>query len=164
MISLNLKAAMEGFFDREKVLKAAGKARTKVLNESGRIVRKRALASIKYADLPSLPGRPPHAHRSRSRTRTSRSTGKTRTRSVSFLKEFLWYKYDFSSQSAVVGPERLSSTVDPNSLPALERGGTSTILDHGKRRKVNIAARPFMWPALAAERPLLERLWKDSVR
>lgn len=164
MIDLRLKAAHEGFFDRDKVLKAVGKARTKIFNEFGRQVRATALASIVYSDFPSRPGRPPHAHKSRKITRTSRSTGKKRTRTVSFLKEFLYYKYDFTSESVVIGPERLATTVDPNALPALEYGGSAIIISDGKKKRVTIAARPFMRPAFEIERPGLSQLWKDSVR
>lgn len=154
----------EGFFDREAVLKAVGRARVKVLGEYGRRVRRRAQKSLQYADGPAAPGEAPHAHRSRTRKRTSKRTGKVRVRSVSFLREFLFYKYDPASQSVVIGPERLDSTVDPRALPALERGGPSSILDHGKRKAITVAARPFMAPAAAAERPGLSSLWKDSVR
>lgn len=152
------------FFDSAAVIKAAGKAGAKALGEYGRRVRKRALASLEYAKGPSRPGDPPHAHRSRARTRVSKKTGKARTRSVSFLREFLFYQYDPSTRSVVIGPERLNSTVDPAALPALEYGGPSAIEDRGKKRRVSVRARPFMGPADAAERPGLAALWKDSVR
>lgn len=152
------------FFDSAAVLKAAGRASAKALGEYGRRVRKRAQASLKYADGPSAPGEPPHAHRSRKRTRVSRKTGKARVRSVSFLREFLFYQYDPASGSVVVGPERLNSTVDPGALPALEYGGTAAVLDRGRRVTTRVAARPFMRPADAAERPGLAALWRDSVR
>lgn len=165
MAKTKIKAKfVDGFFDRAAVMNAVGAAKVRIFNDYGRAVRAGAQRSLKYADGPSAAGQPPHAHKSRTRTRTSKSTGKTRTRSVSFLREFLFYKYDKSTESVVIGPERLDSTVDPRSLPALEYGGPSTILDHGKRKNVTIAAHPFMHPAAAAEAPGLPERWRNSVR
>lgn len=163
-MSVTVKAAVGNFFDKKKVLIAVGKARAKALGEAGRAVRKAALRSLTYAVGPSSPGQPPHAHKSRQKTRTSKSTGRTRTRSVSFLREFLFYSFDDSSQSVVIGPARLNSTVDSKALPALEYGGTSTIVDHGKRVVVAIRERPFMRPALKAEQPNFAGMWRNSVR
>jgi hypothetical protein len=152
------------FFDQARVIKAAGRARARVLAEYGRKVRRRAQASLHYIPGPSAPGRPPHAHKTRKIRKTSRSTGKVRVRSVSFLREFLFYQYDPATNSVVIGPERLNSTVDPAALPALEYGGTSTITSGGRRKPASIAARPFMGPADAAERPGLSALWRDSIK
>ncbi len=154
----------EGFFDREAVMKAVGRAKVKIFNDYGRKVRARAQKSLVYSDGPSAAGQPPHAHRSRIRKRVSKSTGKVRTRSVSFLREFLFYKYDSQSGSVVIGPERLNTTVDPSALPALEFGGSSTIKTHGKKKRVSIAPRPFMHPAAKEEQPGLPVMWRDSVR
>jgi len=153
-----------GFFDTKEVINALDRASIKILNEFGRNVRKAALASIPYADKASSPGSPPHTHRSRSLKRTSKKTGKVRIRSVSLLRELLYYKYDVNTKSVVIGPERAYSTIDPDSLPALEFGGTARISDHGKLRTAKIAARPFMGPALELERPGLAPMWENSIR
>lgn len=165
------------FFDRKAVIEAVGRAAAKVIGEYGRRVRKRAQASLQYAEGPSAPGSPPHAHRSRQIARRSRKTGQVKLskrtgkalkRSVSFLREFLFYQYDPSTKSVVVGPERLATTIDPAALPALEYGGSARIRSGSPNepviRTANIPARPFMRPADAAERPGLMNLWKDSVR
>ncbi len=157
MVSLKLKGGKAGFFDSKEVLAALGRAKAKVFARVGAKVRAAAQKSLVYADGPSAPGKPPHAHKSRTRTRTSKKTGKTRTRSVSFLREFLYFSYDKTTSSVVVGPVKLQSTVDPKALPALEYGGAAVIMDKGKRVSVNIKARPFMGPAF-------EGMWKDSVR
>lgn len=165
MINLKVDAFKAGFFDRDVVLKALGRARAKILKEQGRLVRKRAQASLKYKDGVSAPGRPPHAHKSGVRKRRSRSTGKARVRRVSYLREFLYFAYDATTQSTVVGPARLDGTVDPAALPALEYGGTSRVVGFdGRRRRARIAARPFMGPALAAEAPQFPAMWRDSIR
>lgn len=154
------------FFDRDAVLKAVGKANVKILNEAGRKIRATAQKSLVYAEGPSSPGSPPHAHKSRKKTRTSKKTGKTRTRSVSFLREFLYYKYDFATRSVVVGPEKLNSTVDSSALHALEEGGTSRVPagPGGKTRSVTIRPRPFMRPAMNSNLPDFRNMWKNSVR
>lgn len=161
MIGVSYK---EGFFDREAVIKAVGRATSAIFNEFGRLVRKTAQKSLVYGDKPAPPGSPPTAHKSRTRTRVSKSTGKVRKRVVSFLREFITYKYDKTTKSVVIGPERLGSTVDPAALRALEYSGTSTIRANGKRKRVTIRARPFMRPAAAAELPTLPPMWRDSVR
>jgi hypothetical protein len=164
MIGMRFKAAKEGFFDRAKVMKALGKAKLDIFKEFGRLVRKRAQASLKYAKDISAPGSPPHAHRTGRRTKISKKTGKPRTYNVSPLREFLFFAYDTSSQSVVIGPARLGGTVDPNALPALERGGSSTAKGRKGLRSISVRARPFMGPAAAAEIPGLPRMWRDSVR
>ncbi len=164
MFALDFKAAKEGFFDRQLVLDAVDKPTREILNEFGRLVRKDAQKSLVYDDGPSPAGQPPHAHRSRTRTRISKKTGKERTRSVSFLREFLFYSFDKERRSVVIGPVKLSSTVDSGALPALEYGGKSTIVDHGKEKRVSIAARPFMRPAFQAELPGLPAMWKNSIK
>jgi hypothetical protein len=161
---VNARFNFSGFFDREAVVRAVGRAKTKILNETGRLIRKRAQASIKYEDGPSRPGEPPHGHKSGQRKTVSKSTGRVRHRAVSFLREFLFYKFDPATESVVVGPEKLGSTIDSRALPALEYGGSATISDRGKRKTVRIKERPFMGPALKAELPGFLNMWKDSVK
>jgi hypothetical protein len=160
----DIKTAQAGFFDRRKVLIAAGKARVRALGTIGRLVRKQAQASLVYSDDVSPPGKPPHAHKSRKITKISKKTGKPRTRSVSFLREYLYYSYDHSSESVVIGPAKLNRVVSSTAPEALEHGGASTIINRGKRQTVQVKAHPFMAPALEAERPGFAHLWKDSIR
>ena len=161
LLTLKLK---EGFFDRKAVMDALGPVKHKIFMAYGLGVKRQAQKSLVYADGPSAAGSPPHAHKSRNRTRVSKKTGKSRTRAVSFLREFLYSAWDKETQSVVAGPSRFDTTVDPAALPALEYGGSSTIVDRGKRRTAKIAARPFMGPASEAEKPAMLASWKDSVR
>lgn len=163
MIGAKLRKRSD-FFDSKAVLRAIGRARAKALNDFGRLVRKAAQASLKYAPGPAPAGSPPHAHKSRKITKKSKSKGTVRTRSVSFLREFLYYKFDKSTKSVVTGPERLNSTVDPDALPALEYGGPSTAKRDGKIVDIQVRPHPFMGPAFEATKPELPRLWKDSVK
>jgi len=164
MIGLNFKAAKAGFFDREAVINAVDKATYRIFSTFGRMVRKRAQKSLAYGDEVSAPGSPPTARKTNVVTRKSRSTGKTRRRAVSFLREFLFYTLDKSTKSVVIGPARLNNTDSPESLAALEYGGTSPVYGRGKVKRVTIRARPFMRPAAAAELPTLPPMWRDSVR
>lgn len=79
------------------------------------------------------------------------------------LKKFLFFAYDLSRKSVVVGPERLSG-VTPGTPQRLEEGGRTRI-DFGpnKGRSFNIAPRPYMHPALREELPKLEPLWRDRL-
>ena len=161
MITMNFS----GFFDRDAVMKAVGKANRQILNQMGRKVRSTAQKSLIYSDKPSRPGQPPHAHKSRIRTRVSRKTGKVRKRSVSFLREFLFYAYEFDKQDVVVGPAKLNSTIDSRALLALEEGGTSRVpAEGGKTRTVTIRKRPYMKPALMTTLPDFPKMWANSVR
>lgn len=164
MSLVSIAAAKANFFDRKAIVRAVGKARSRILNEEGRMVRKEAQKSLVYRQKAAPAGSPPSAHRTRSVTRKSRSSGRIRRRSVSLLREFLFYSFDPSSQSVVIGPVRLGNTVDPGSLEALEYGGRSSILDHGKKTSVRISAHPFMRPALKRVTPQFLSLWRDSVR
>jgi hypothetical protein len=189
-ITAKLKpAGKKGFFDTTEVIKAIGRAKVKIFNEYGRLVRKRALASMPYSDKPSPSGTPPHAHRSRKRKRVSKSTGKTRVRAVSFLREFLYYKYDTVTGTVVVGPEKLNNVAGKDVPHVLEYGGSAKtegkeffvtraagrdvkgrFVSRGKEKIVipagtyRIAPRPFMHPAAAEEAKALPSMWRDSVR
>jgi hypothetical protein len=164
MLTLKFKAAQSGFFDREAVTDRLDAATRKNFNEFGRLVRARAQRSILIREGSASPGQPPHGHKSGFRERRSRSTGRVRTRRVSLLREFIFYSFDQQSKSVVVGPVRLNGTISSESLPALEYGGPSTAKIKGKRRRIRVAAHPFMRPAAAAELPQLPAMWRDSVR
>ena len=164
MISLDFKTLKGGFFDRKVVLDALDKATYKIFSEFGRKVRATAQKSLKYRKQSSPPGSPPHAHKSRTAEKVDRKTGKVSKRSVSFLREYLYYAFDKTTRSVVIGPSRLNRTIDSGSLQALEYGGTATVKSRGKRSRKAVAARPFMRPAAAAELPNLPPMWRDSVR
>lgn len=168
LLNLGVNAAKRGFLDREAILKAVGRARARVLNEQGRLVRKIAQGSLRYKAESAPPGQPPSAHRSGLRTRTSRSTGRKRTRSVSFLREFLFYAYDPASRSVVVGPAKLGGvrgTGTGATVPHVQEfGGTSTILDHGEKKRVRVNPHPFMGPALDKARPSFAAMWRDRAK
>jgi len=51
---------------------------------------------------------------------------------------------------------------------ALEYGGTSTVVEglrrRRRKRRIRIAARPYMGPAFEQEKPKLPAMWRDSVK
>ncbi len=141
----------EMFFDRPKVQNAMDRATRKVLSKFGAFVRRRAKSSIRRRKRISRPGEPPSSH-----------TG--------LLRSGIYFGYDAGRQSVVIGPTPLRDKT--GSVPEiLEHGGemqTSLafkIRNREKaRRRVRIAARPFMRPAYEAELPGLPAMWRDSVK
>ncbi len=143
MIDLRIK---QMFFDRPKVKRAVDAARRRVLSKAGAFIRQTARTSIRKRKGTSKPGAPPHSH-------------------VGLLRRFILFGYDKQSDSVVIGPVGFRASSAPR---VLERGGTTTVARRrrGKRteRRVRIAARPYMQPALEKERPKLPELWRNSVR
>lgn len=144
MIDMRIKGL---FFDRQKITRAVDKAKRAVLSKAGAFIRTVARTSIRKRKGSAPPGSPPHSH-------------------VGLLRKFILFGYDRTSDSVVVGPAKLNK---PNEAPrVLEHGGTTTAtrFARGKRRsrRVRIAARPFMGPALEKERSKLPKLWAGSVR
>ncbi|NUQ49920.1 MAG: hypothetical protein HUU27_08385 [Phycisphaerae bacterium] len=144
MIDMRIKLL---FFDRQTVVRAVDKAKRVALSKAGAFIRTRAKHSIRTRKGSAPPGKPPHSH-----------TG--------LLKRFIFFGYDPGTESVVVGPARINRTTDaPHTL---EFGGTTAIESGRKgkfrKRKVRIAPRPFMGPALEKERPNLPKTWANSVR
>jgi len=143
MIDMRIKQL---FFDRPAVARAVDRAKRMVLSRAGAFIRRRARTSIRKRRRASRPGQPPSSH-----------TG--------LLRNLILFGYDRASDSVVVGPVGLRSSRAPQ---VLEQGGTTTVLRRRRGRlvaeRVRIAARPYMGPALAAERDKLPRVWRDSVR
>jgi len=136
------------FFDRRKVQRKTDSTTRRVLSKFGAFVRRAARSSIRTRQRVSAPGEPPSSH-----------TG--------LLKRFIFFGYDRVRQSVVIGPQRLNQKVG-DAPQALEHGGVSTVVEgsRGKRKKrrVKMAARPFMGPAFEREKPKLPAMWRDSVK
>ncbi len=143
MLDLRIK---QMFFDRPKVRRAVDAARRRVLSKAGAFIRQTARTSIRKRRGTSKPGQPPHSH-------------------VGLLRRFILFGYDRQSESVVIGPVGIRGSTAPR---VLEQGGTTTVTRRrrGKRteRRVRVAARPYMNPALEKERPKLPELWRNSVK
>jgi hypothetical protein len=149
MIGLKLDEAKGTFFDAPKVIRSVDAATRRVLSKFGAYVRTAARSSIRKRKATSVPGSPPSSH-----------TG--------LLRQFIFFGYDAANRSVVIGPTRLNST-SGTAPETLEYGGSAKIVrrQRGGKRVVstaNIAARPFMHPALNKELPKLPPMWANSVK
>jgi hypothetical protein len=135
----------ELFFDRPGIIKKVNAAVLKKLNHIGGLIRKTARNSIKSEKGPSDPGKPPHSH-----------TG--------LLKDHIYYGYDETNDSVVVGPCLLNRGTDAPHV--LEYGGTGVVKRgpwrRGKRKQFR--ARPFMQPALDANKDNISKILENSLR
>jgi hypothetical protein len=145
MLSLTLKSAQAGFFDRDVVQRAVSKGERRVLSKFGAFVRQRAKTSIRTNKGISRPGAPPYSH-------------------VGLLKRFIFFAYDLERRSVVIGPTLLGKST--HSVPQLlEYGGEVTRKEGRLVRRLRYRARPFMGPAFAEEqRVSLPKMWQDSIR
>jgi hypothetical protein len=137
------------FFDSPAVVAAVDSATRKVLNRIGGMIRLTARRSIKKAPshtAVSKPGKPPLSH-----------TG--------LLRNYIYYSFDPQPRSVVVGPVALNAK--GKDVPrTLEHGGRAVISSQRSvfRRTINIKKRPYMQPALLANKDGMAALWKNSVR
>lgn len=170
-IGLTIDKAKGAFFDSKKVVDAVSKQERANLSKAGAFIRRTAVFSIRSGNGVSKPGQPPKSH-----------TG--------ILKRFLYFAFDFSSRSVVVGPALTNQTSASmalgNTIPGiLEIGGRESITEvqspHSgqwvkrnsklryqqdwpeRKRQIDVAARPFMVPALQANIAKIPGVWKDSV-
>ena len=148
MIDMKLRKFSSTFFDNKRVIAAVDKTTRAVLSRFGAFVRTTARSSIRRRKKASAPGQPPSSH-----------TGR--------LKKFIYFGYERSRKSVVIGPVKLNGTTA--GIPrALEMGGktVATVKTKGKRmqKPVSIAPRPFMGPAFEKEKSKLPQMWRDSVR
>lgn len=150
MIDMRMKNM---FFTSKAVTSRENAATRRVLSKFGAYVRRTAKSSIRKRKRASEPGQPPSSH-----------TG--------LLKKFIWFGYEPTQQSVVIGPAKLTSK-SSGAQETLEHGGTATLMEfqwvgRGRRqrrkRNVRIAARPFMAPAMDKEIPKLPSMWANSIR
>jgi hypothetical protein len=134
MLPVSLSLAKDSFFDRPSVLRAVERGRRRALSRYGSYVRKIAQNSMKRRKGTSPPGMPPYAH-----------TG--------LLKRHIYFMYDASKQSVVIGP----ILIKPGSIvPSLLEYGGSV----GKKV---YQARPYMRPAHKQGLARLSDFLKDFV-
>ncbi len=147
LINMQIKAL---FFDRPKVRRAVDRATLRALSKAGAFIRQRARTSIRKRAGSAQPGQPPRSHEGS-------------------LRRLILFGFDRASESVVIGPARLNRPGDAPNI--LEFGGRATVTRtrrDGKRvmtsKRVRIAARPYMGPALKKELPNIPKAWANSVR
>jgi hypothetical protein len=142
--SIGLRQAKANFFDRTAVKNAVDRATVRVLSRFGAFVRTRARSSIRKRKAISQPGQPPSSH-------------------VGTLKKFIFFSYEPTKRSVVIGPTPVAGGGKAPEL--LEYGGTPVFTARRRRRTTaNYRPRPFMAPAFEHEQKNLPNLWRDSVK
>lgn len=134
------------FRETAKVLsKFQAQARKAIYSQAG-YIRTVARNSMKRIKKPSQPGQPPHAQ-----------TG--------LLKDFLFFAWDASTASMVIGPAAFKPSPEVPAL--LEEGGNEVahvrIGKRWQRKTITIAPRPYMAPALELSQDKLPEFWAKSV-
>ncbi len=163
MLQMSVSRAKNLFFDRAFVIERVDAATRKALSRGGAILMRSAQKSIKDAKVfakgrtkkgeprkmvvrQSKPGEPPMSH-----------TG--------LLRDNLFFAFDPSAKSVVVGPAKLNGGSGAPST--LEFGGTAKVTRYAKGKRetktVQIAARPYMRPALEREQSKLPEQLRNSV-
>lgn len=154
------------FFDRQAVLNATDRARVRALSKFGAFVRRADKSSVKYKKGKSAAGSPPHAHRLAHFKRKKKSKGQTVRQPSSPLRELIFFGYDSSSRSVVIGPAAFKSRLGVGVVPrVVEEGGVGPFV--GKGGKVQSAVykpRPHTGPAFRREIPKLPQMFKDSIK
>lgn len=173
------------FFDRKAVTAAVDRGRVRALSRFGGYLRRAAQTSMRYRKGASRPGQPPSAHKSKRLAALKRM--KRARHNGALLREMLYYAYDPSSGSVVVGPLGFKAKGGV-SVPALhEFGGTraadgQTILvkntpgrdvtgrfvSAGERvlkltGTLRYPKRPYMGPALEKTRAKFAGFFRDSM-
>ena len=149
MFGLRLNEAKSMFFfDKSgKLMQAVDRATARVLSAAGAYIRGCARKSLRYKSGPSKPPHPPHSH-----------TG--------LLRDFIFFGYDASDRSVVIGPTLLRQQPEYGNLSVpeiLEYGGICTPMRRGKKYAV-YAPRPYMGPAFEVGIERLPALWANSVK
>ena len=129
------------FFDKKAVTNRVDAGTRRVLSKFGAFVRRTAQSSIRKRKRISNPGEPPSSH-------------------IGLLKKFIFFGYDPSARSVVIGPVWLSQKGRGEAPALLEHGGLGKV---GKQR-ARYRPRPFMGPAFEKELPKLPDLWRDSTK
>jgi hypothetical protein len=143
--TIGLREAKAGFFDRPAVQSATDRATNRNLSRFGAFVRTRSRSSIRKRKGVSEPGQPPSSH-------------------VGTLKKSIFFSFEPTNKSVVIGPTRTSGAGTAPEL--LEHGGTSRFVPPRQRRPVaaRYRPRPFMTPAFVEEQKRMPDLWRNSVR
>ena len=149
------------FFDSKPVVASTDKATRRNLSKFGAFTRKTSKRSIRKRKRISQPGKPPSSHEST-------------------LKRLIFFGYDPSKRSVVIGPlQKRSGRSGANVPRTLEEGGRIPFLtfqnariskrsgrvrvDVVRKQNLFIKARPYMGPAFKKEQSKTSSIWRNSI-
>ena len=152
-----LKTTM--FFDSKPVMAKTDRATRRALGKFGAFVRRTAKRSIRKRKKISTPGQPPSSHEGT-------------------LKKLIFFGYEPSTRSVVIGPLPHENAVNDVGVPRkLAEGGTIRLMKTVRlktgsvgsktirtKKNVFIRPRPYMGPAFKKERATLPALLRNSIR
>jgi hypothetical protein len=143
-MNLTVREYKKFFFDRKLVMDKMGEATRRALSKAGAFIRTRARTSIRKRKKISKPGSPPSSH-------------------VGTLKKLLFFGYDPSAKSVVVGPAAFGKAEAPS---LLEFGGQVKRATRRGRKTMVYRPRPFMGPALQreVEAGTIPKQWQNAIR
>jgi hypothetical protein len=137
-VHLTVKEFKEGFFDRITVYDRSLEYTMKKLSRQGAIVMTIARRSMRRKLGPSLPGNPPNAH-------------------LGLMRDLLFFAFDRSSFSVVVGPAVIAGG---GVAPGLhEEGGVVQNKRPFGPRVFVYPPRAYMKPALTAANDIFTDIW-----
>lgn len=167
------------FFDRPAVEKAVDTGVRKVLSRFGYFVMRDARQSIKRPrrkPLSAFTEEELKEYRFRQRLYRQGRTpfkpqrplmpsepGEPPRNQMGLLKQFIFFTYEPSRRSVVIGPARLAGAGEDPPVPeVLEYGGATYNRRVGKR--VRIEARPYMRPAFSRQmQKQMPQMWQNAV-
>jgi hypothetical protein len=174
---------VENFFDRPKVIAAIDEASRESLAKAGGAIRVTARNSMKPTPIRRRADREQKAKAAGRQLRPQTARAKARMLAsahappgspprynIGLLRDLLFFSWDPGTRSLVIGPVGFSRSKVPE---VLEQGGSimvsvATRKVQGQplkrvRKQVQIAARPYMSPALAKNIQKIPEFWKNSV-
>jgi hypothetical protein len=143
MIEISAESFQQSIIDQEMVMGRAERASLRVFTKFGAFVRQRAKTLLRQRKSISDPGAPPSSH-------------------LGLIRDHILFVVEPATKNVIIGPLMLHRG-SPTALEALEHGGESLIMRHGKPISITIQPRPFMQPAFDTELEQAPELWRDSL-
>ncbi len=130
---MDFNSTKNAFFDSSAVIAMMDKKERQALSKAGAFIRRRSKSSLRYRKKASSAGSPPSVHRGAfTKTTTNRKTGIEKKQAASPLKELIFFAFDATKKTTVIGPVIFRKS---NLVPRLLEGGGSTTI-----RKIQPAA------------------------
>ena len=150
------------FFDRAIVQNAMDKATQAALSKGGAFIMRAARTSMRWRSGVNKKGQARFGKGSKPKPASAPGTPPFAWREQGQMRNMLFFAYDPSAKTVVVGPQKFRAGDAP---PLNEFGGRAVRRErNGKKRTVTYPPRPFMAPALAKETPRLPARWANAVK